>query len=157
MLNLCGLFTFIILCLFSGYLNIQGVYWVFMSEEKLRGINVCWWWTNWKTSIFELTSNVPKVWIEKKFSLSFHRELLLYIFNACTNCKKIVKCNSGWELVSSPSFIKPCHLSDFTWILTVKKNAKYFEIKPDVQTFITEFTQGLLINRVMAIRFPQLS
>ena len=94
---------------------------------------------------------------KNKFRLSFHRELLLYIFNACTNCKKIVKCNSGWELVNSPSFIKPCHLSDFTWFLTVKKNAKYFEIKPDVQCFITEFTQELLINRVMAIRFPQLS
>ena len=36
--------------------------------------------------------------------------------------------------------MKPCHLSDFPWFLTVKKNAKYFEIKPDVQTFITELT-----------------
>ena len=36
--------------------------------------------------------------------------------------------------------MKPCHLSDFLWFLTVKKNAKYFEIKPDVQTFITELT-----------------
>ena len=42
--------------------------------------------------------------------------------------------------MNEPSFIKPCHLSDFPWFLTVKKNAKYFEIKPDVQTFITEFT-----------------
>jgi hypothetical protein len=51
------------------------------------------------------------------------------------------------ELVSSPPFIKPCHLSDFTWFLTVKKNAKYFEIKPDVQTFIKELTQGLLFSQ----------
>ena len=47
---------------------------------------------------------------------------------------------SEWPKVNEPSFIKPCHLSDFPWFLTVKKNAKYFEIKPDVQTFITEFT-----------------
>lgn len=58
--------------------------------------------------------------------------------------------------MNSPPFIKPCHLSDFTWFLTVKKNAKYFEIKPDVQPFITELTQGL-VNRVIAIRYDFIS